>query len=237
MLALRFLGWADEIHRLASELTRYARRRGDRYLETTIRQLSTVAWLCHDKVNMARASLAAARWVPPEGRFHLQHWYRAEAESEVKLYEGRAAEAIEETRQTFESLRSSLLTRVETVRVMSRWLEGRLHLAAAADDPSLVPATERIVKRIAREKVRYARGFEAVLRGGIAELRGDREAAIALYRSAADWGMDLAAAVAGRRAAQLAGDAAELAVAELALSRLGVVDPDRIARVFAVRTD
>ena len=163
LLSLRLLGRIDELHDLATEQIRYAQRRGDLYLETTVRRVSNLGWLCRDQPDAARDNLDQARWIPPDGRYHLQHWYEHDARAELALYEGRADAYIETAMEHLAALRASLLTRVESVRVRSLWLEGRLYLAAAKAQPEMLAGARRVIRALSRETVSYAVNFANLL--------------------------------------------------------------------------
>lgn len=234
LLSLRLLGRVNELQAMALDQLRYARRRGDLYLETTVLRVSNLAWLCRDDAQQAAANLSDTNWVPPEGRYHLQHWWENEARAELALYEGRATEELPTFIANLTRLRKSLLTRVETVRIMSLWLDARLHLAAAEEDPTRVSVVRRLARALDREKADYAAGFAQLLHGALCERQGDTSGAIEHFRKLDSMNMDLARLLARRRVAQLRSNPDDRAAAELELRALGVADLDKVDRLFAL---
>jgi hypothetical protein len=179
--------------------------------------------------------------MPPEGVFHLQHWYALEAEAEAALYEGKVAQVIDDLRPRFEVLSRSLLLHLQTVRSQSRWLWGRLMLALAThneQDAGAQRQAARAARKCAREGIGYATVWAHLMRAGLANLRGDTEAASSHLDDAiadADANlMRLCAAAARLRKGELVGGAqGEELVAEARawMTGEGIVEPGRMADV------
>jgi hypothetical protein len=243
LFALRYMGAIAQQSRLHDEYVRDADRRGDRYLETTVRRLCHMVWLARDDPESGRRSVAQASWMPPEGVFHLQHWYALEAESEAALYESRVPEVIEELRPRFRSLWRSLLPHLQTVRSQSYWLWGRLMLAMGAAEEGRADArrqAERMARRCARERIGYADVWAKLLRAGIARQRGDADEAQRCLEAAildADENhMRLCAAAARRCLGAIAAgtEGAEVrAEGEAWMRAEGIVDAERMTAVVA----
>ncbi len=238
---LRHMGGFVEARRLLAEYVDDAVARGDRYLETSLRRTGTMVCLAADDPAAARDHLARATWVPPENRFHTQHWYELEALGELALYEERAAEARVELAPMFEKLWASMISRVQIVRVLARWLEGRL-LLAGSDDPADQARVTWLARRLGREKVPYARVWSGFLRAGLLEAQGQHERAaaelvpaIALARSK---GMHGAVAAATMRRAELLGgaEAEPLRVSAAAFfAEQEVRAPERLVQIYLPR--
>ncbi len=165
---------------------RDARRRGDRYVETTARRYGNFLWLADDDPDGALAELDRASWTPPEGRFHLQHWYDLEAQSEVALYQHKAAEVLGERAELFEQVAGALQMRVQAIRARVYWLRGRLLLAASqrGDATGSHQEVARLCRRLDRERTSYVNVYAALLRAGAAHQRGDDREAVSQLRRA-----------------------------------------------------
>jgi hypothetical protein len=158
LLSLRLKGNLTELRVLYDQYLRDAHRRGDRYLETTVRLYCNIIWLADDDPDAGRRNLERATWMPPAGVFHLQHWYELEANSELDIYRGEAD--FRRWEPSLEKLRRSLLPRVITVRTLSRWLVGRLAIADQRQDGR--SQRRAIAKRMAQKLIREPSGYPAV---------------------------------------------------------------------------
>ena len=241
----RQLGAFRQNAALIAESARAGLQRGDLYLETTLRTLYVHPLLCQGDTDLAHTTLAQLRWSPPEGGYHVQHWYELEARGELALYEGRAAEAVGELAPSFAGLEASMLLRVNSVRTKAIGLRARLLLAAALDG---YPGDEvrgevtRIARRLARERTGYATVYEQLLRAGLAGSGPDPsdQATIAFLRVAMDTAqeshMALHLAVARHALGTLMGgdEGAELnALAKAWADHEGVGDAPRLFQMFA----
>jgi len=189
LFTLRHLGEIGQLRDLSNEYMRDARRRGDLLTETSMRRVRNIAWLAEGKPEQALVDLERAAWIPPHGTYHLQHWYELESRGELALYEGRAAQALVEYAPDFDLLSSSLLVRIQIVRAISRWLRGRLALAAAEagiDAAANVGDAKRCATQLAREDAAYGEVWSSLLEGGIAAQAGNQDRARTLLARAAD---------------------------------------------------
>ncbi len=178
LLALRALGHWAAMRRGLDECLRDAARRGDRYAETTASRSCNLAWLVADDPARARRELDALRWAPPEGGYHIQHWYEHRARTELALYEGDLGGARRVLDDARAQLARSFLLRVETIRNELNWLTGRLALArAVAGGPAtLIEEAQASARKLAREPVGYAHAWGALLEAAITARRGDATA-------------------------------------------------------------
>ncbi len=243
--ALRQLGAMRKGAALIARSVRAGLQRGDLYLGTTLQLLQVQAQLAQDDAMAARENLAQLRWAPPEGGYHLQHWYELEARGELALYEGDAHRALAELEPSFEGLQRSMILRVNTVRAIAWGLRARMVLAAALQEGSPARAraeVERTARRLLRERSGYASLFATLLRAGLAASgpTPSPAAAVAHLREAValgqatDMGLHLATArhclgtrLGGDEGAALGAEAAAWA------EREGVVRPDRLYRMVA----
>ncbi len=212
--ALRFLGAHVEMRRSFDHYLRDAKRRGDRYVETTMRRLCSELWLVQDHPAGARENLGKATWMPPDGTFHLQHWYELRALAEIGLYEGHGPRALQAAEPLLAQLSSSLLFRVQIVRAESYWLHARLLLAAANESPepaALIRRAAKLARRIHREPIPCAQIWATMLDAALAARRGEDDRARALLEDAGNLAVEtnmllLAAAAQRCRGLLIGGD-------------------------------
>ena len=216
---------------LYDRYVREATRGGDRYSETTLRRSATRVWLAADRVDMARSDLDRTNWIPPEGRFHLQHWYVIRATSEIALYEGRNPDFGD-----FRALNRSMLTRAQFVRAEALWLQARLLLVKGRDAHQI----DRLGARLRRERIGYARVWGLLVQATVAAHRGAEERATTLFRQAATIGaeqeMHLCSQAARYRLGTLLGGAfgAEMVSdARQRMTEMGVKVPTAMLNVVA----
>ncbi|HUQ07834.1 MAG TPA: protein kinase [Kofleriaceae bacterium] len=238
--ALSAAGEVAELRPLYSQWLAEAEQRGDRYSETTMRRRNVIVWLASGDVDGAVDSLARARWSPPEGRYHLQHWYEIVARAEVALCRGRAGEIADELDRGVASIASAKLVRVQTVRMMSRWLQARVHLAAASSgDRALAARRARaMASALRKEGLPLATTMAELIAGNAFLVEGDARAAISAFEAVvagATVDTRLYEAVARRRLAELdAPDADAHATSAAAIfAALGITSSDTITQLFA----
>ena len=86
-------------------------------METTLARSCCIAWLAQDDVAHARRDLDRRAWSPPEGGYHLQHWFFAFAHAQIDLYNEKPELALERAEGSFAGLKRSFLLRIEHTRV------------------------------------------------------------------------------------------------------------------------
>ena len=241
-LTLRLLGAFEALRTRLPEDLADARRRGDRYLETTLRRGAVQVWLCDGDVREARDALDGRAWPSFREGFHIQHWLEIEGHADVALYEGSAETVLERFREELRAQRWSLVARLQRPRILGWATRGKLLLARAArhrDRASLFECAW-LARRLWREDLGYARVRALLLRAGIANLRGEEERAIGALREtvaiADRIGLGLTGAAARRRlAGHVGGDEGRLLLrdSDAWMRTQRVVDPARIAEVEA----
>ncbi|HVE87509.1 MAG TPA: hypothetical protein VND93_31845, partial [Myxococcales bacterium] len=233
--ALRMQGDFQEMDRSALEYQRDAEARGDLFAEVSFLRGAAFRHLVADAPERALEDLTAKVWPPPHGHFHTQHWYSLRIRAEVALYggepNGRAFLAEE-----FFAMNRSALPEMQVLRAEAVWLWARLCLLEAASIPDQRAAALREVREAVRsleaEKVPYASGLAALVRGCLGSVTGDRAGAVkelARAREALADQMGLCAAAAAYRLEQLAGGGPK--EGEAMLRALGVRQPARMADV------
>lgn len=243
LISLRHIGTYPEMVRAVDEQLRDARRRSDRYTETSITRALNLRWLVTGDLDEARGVLDREAWTIPGGAYHVQHWYKLMADIELALYQGRCADIRGDHAQSFAGYRRSLLVRLVSIRTLHCWLEARLDLATAATSPNTGPLlrhAEKMAKKLEREGLASTLAWASLIRATVAHLRGDEAAAVARLHRAIS-GLESARlmgyAAAARRAQGLVmgGDTGAALVdgADAWFRDRGVVDPARFARIYA----
>ncbi len=213
--ALFYLGEIAELSSRLPTLLREARERDDLFAETSLRSRhGYVAWLAAGEPRKARADIedAVARW--SKRGFYMQHYYALVAEADTALCMGEPRAAWNLLREKRDALRRSRLLRVHHLRV--EWLHLRARsaiamagLGNASDSETFLDEAESDARRIESERARWADALAALVRAGIASVRGDRaEAARRLGFAASHFAMaDMAlyAAVSRRRLGSILG--------------------------------
>ncbi|HEU5060665.1 MAG TPA: hypothetical protein VFU21_29240, partial [Kofleriaceae bacterium] len=243
--SLCYLGQLGELRRRVLAYLSEAEERGDLYLATSVQTgVPSLAWLAADDQDGARRHLLEGMKLWSQRGFHVQHYWKFLAQTQLDLYAGDGESAWMRVGQSMPALRRSLLLRVAVVRVEASYLVGRAAVAAA----SCVPVGER------RAYLRAADGEAATLRhssepwarplglavaAGAAAVRGETERAAQLFGEAAglfdDAGMALHAAVSRRRRGQLVGgdEGARLVASAAEVIRgCGVVASDRMSALL-----
>jgi hypothetical protein len=242
LISLRYCGRFGELQRGFFDWVRDAERRGDRFSEAAIRFNLNGIWLARDAPDEARRDLERTQWIPPEGGYHMQHWYEQHARYEIDLYAGDAARGLAAFRPVASALARSLVLRVRLHRVHVQWLLGRLLLAspvraAGASAPGKVA---RIAKRLDREDVPYARTYALLLHAAVAHRRGrDALAAELLERAigkADEYDYPHCASAARMRLGAIVGGARGEALEAQGsrwMREQGIRDPARMATLWA----
>jgi len=245
--AVLYQGELGELARRIPPLLRDAEVRGDLYAATNLRtSFVPIIRLAADRPDDARREGAdAARGWSRDG-FHLQHYnFEIFADGQISLYLGEAESAHRRITELWPALRASMLTQIQQLRIEALHVRARCALAAAssarpAERTGWLRSAERDLRRIARERAPWSRGWIDLLASGIAAERGDRDTALARARDAARGcdaaGMALFAAAARRRAGELVGgDAGHrlITAADTWMTGQGIRDPRRWTAVLA----
>lgn len=244
--ALAHLGALREHNSRIPALLLDAEQRGDVYFLTFLG--ARALWLRSLSVGDPAAGRdhvrhAMARW--SAYGFHQQHFWALISESECDLYEGDTERACRRVEDSWPSYTRSLIPRVQLLHVEALCLRGRAALAHAAslDDPE-TPAAQaslaraaRTARRIGREPMPPAPPLAALIRAGMASVRGNRTEALDRLAEAeagflsADMALHAAATRRQRAVVERAPEAA--AVADRVFAAEGIVDPARFAALMA----
>ena len=183
MFALRFIGDHVTLRAKYEEYKQDASERGDRYLESTLRRLCVTTFLAENDARGAVRELVRATWVPPAGRFHVQHFHELVAWCEIGLYRG----VLDERAQIDDRIRAARATRCSSASRASasqyHYLRGRLALAGHLPEDEAT----RACKKLRKETNPLAMRVGARGRGGHASAHDPMHAAT-LYDQAAEAG-------------------------------------------------
>jgi serine/threonine protein kinase len=188
---LNFLGEHRELARLHAVLLAEAEKLGDNHMSVQLRDGSlAIMWLAADDPEGARRNVEESMALWPSDRYLLQHWHRLYGECEIELYTGNGAAAYERVHRDAKALKKSLLLRIQHIRAQTTFLQGRCAVASLEHAPAMrkrrLAEILRLARSLEREHMAWTAPFAAILRAAVANEDGDRAAAIAGLRAAAD---------------------------------------------------
>jgi hypothetical protein len=233
--ALSSSGEVGELRPLYAQWLAEASQRGDRYAETMLRRRCGIVWLAAGEPAAALDSLARAHWTPPEGRFHLQHWYEIQARAEAALCLGRARDLVADVDRGLAQLHLSKLARIHIVRCTARWLDARIHLAART--PSAARIARDASAALSREGLQFTSLLAALVDASAAEDPARKLSALTRALTLCDGDTRMHEAAARTRLAELrAPDADDHAARAAELyAALGVTAPAAITQLLIPR--
>ncbi|WP_437620465.1 ATP-binding protein [Sorangium sp. So ce1151] len=238
-----YRGQIDALARTTPAVLRGAEQRGDRYAVAIFSVQAAWVALGADDVAGARRAIAGAlsRWTT--SGFHLEHFVGLLAETYVDRYAGRAGSAMRRLTAAWPKIEGSMLLMMQNSRVMAHVERACAALGAAegaAEPEPLIQAALRDAAALSRERMAWSDPFVPLIRAGAAELRGERDAAIAQLEAAAAGfdaaDMPLYAAAARRQAGELLGGEKglqRLLVADAVMARERIKSPARWAAMLA----
>jgi hypothetical protein len=235
-----------ELGRRVPALLAEAEQHGDLYLATCLRTgLPNLAWLAADEPEQARAQVAEGMRHWSKHGFHNQHYFNMSAEAHIDLYLGNPEAARARVLRDWPKLKSSLILRIQAIRQLVIGLRARATLALAVRATperrrSLLVEVERDARRLHGETISWAPPQAALLRAGVANVRGrSAEAQQHLVTAAAGFAaadMRLFHFAATRALGRLRGGSEgehAIARAEAWMAEQSIRAPARFAAVFA----
>jgi hypothetical protein len=193
--ALLYLGRIRELSRLIAILVREAEESGDAYVLRGLRSWrGNTVWLLQDEPDLARKNLDSVVGPrDPKDAFNLHLYYELVSRTHIELYTGDIEAAATRMDDEWRRLEGSLLLRLQSIRIEGQHLRGRVALARAAQAPAgsaerraRCAIAMKMAKRIDKEEVTWGSALAALLRAGVANLSGDRPAALEFLRAAND---------------------------------------------------
>jgi hypothetical protein len=199
--------------------------------------------LAADDPVRARQEVIEALQEWPHSGFHLQHYSSFSAMAQIMLYTGDGPVAWKHFNQQWSQMKSSILLRIQILRVEAKYVLARCALAAGEqgmETERLLNVAERIAGQIAVEKVRWANPFVSLIRAGVANVRGNSEGAADFLKAAAEGfdavDMSLYATAARRHLGQLTGGdegQALITEADRWMTEQLIKKPEMLARTLA----
>ncbi|MGK3998017.1 serine/threonine-protein kinase [Sorangium sp. So ce1024] len=242
--ALWYGGETREFIRRVPMYLQAADERGDRYLATSLRSSQSNAyWLLGDDPDAAQRQAQDAIRSWSKAGFQLQSYFDLVARAHIGLYRGEGEATHRLFAEQRSGIESSLVLRIQAVRIIITHLRACAALAAASDAPSdaepLHEEALRAARKLDAEHMPWADPLAASVRAAVAASRGEPEAALQSLADAVrgfeSAGMALYAAAARRRHGELLqGDEgrAAVAAANAWMQDQGIVSPDRITRML-----
>jgi tetratricopeptide (TPR) repeat protein len=240
---LSYLGRFGEAASYVRPLLKEAAERGDRHLMSQLltgmnvliplSQNHDVEHVRHELVTRVRP------W--QGGPYNLPHLLVTYSLCLMDLYLGRGADAQARMARELPHIKSSMLPRVQLLRIELHGFRGRCAVAAArtAGDPApLLAEARRAVRALERIGAPMARAYATEVRSQLALATGAYESAAALLKLAAGQfqglEMRMHAAAAEYRLSDLMTGTASLATRSTSISAmrtLGIEDPEKMTRV------
>jgi hypothetical protein len=185
--AIWAVAWMGDLANLAERVERGLRAaelRGDLYARTTLcTGLPNLAILRSGDAHEARtiALDATRRWT--QRGYHNQHYWSLLALTNVDLYEGDGRAAYARVYREWGRLSRALVLHVQVIAIEAIDLRARAALAAALDERGSIRArllreATRCARRLERLDAPLAQPFAQKVHGGVAAIRGDRDAAM-----------------------------------------------------------
>jgi eukaryotic-like serine/threonine-protein kinase len=177
-ICLRNAGRFGELERGYESWVRLAERRNDRFTEAVLRFNLNGIWLVRDQPDEAERDLARVHWIPPQGGYHVQHWYEAQARAEIDLYRGQSELGLARFREEMKALSRSFILRMRLHRCHAQWILGRTILAEAAcgrEGQRGLNEVKVLARRLRRERVGFADVWSLLLSAGRAACLSESE--------------------------------------------------------------
>jgi tRNA A-37 threonylcarbamoyl transferase component Bud32 len=241
--SLIYLGEMREISLRVPVLLSAAEKRSNLFELTDLRTRVNITWLLNDDPVEARRQVIEAMQQWTQKGFHRQHYNALLALAQIELYSGNGLVAWKQVSSQWPALSSSMILRVQIIRIEALHLRARCALAAAAsgaaDAQRLIAVAERLATQISKEGMKWADPLAALLQAGVAFLRDDKQTTISLLsKGCAGFEgahMKLYAAVAKRRLGEIIGGAkGELDIdnADCWMRDQKIKDPAKITRML-----
>ena len=248
MFTVNTLAQLGRLRDLSARVPKFLREtteRGDLYGAVNLRVgYANLRWLVVDRADDARSEIDAAMGEWSNKGVHLEHFYELLARANVALYSGDLRAGLEQIDARWKTLEGALLFRVQSVRILLRYMRARMCLAEGmsrgAAGAALLRRAESDARAIAREKMNWSRPVAELLLASSAHAHGDSTRAVSLLRRALEGfekaEMALHAAATRARLGALVGGAEGLAFAsacEKWMRDEGVVAPARMVAMMA----
>ncbi len=234
------LGEWRELSRQAQMVLRDALERGDVVSQLGARTgHSSLAWLALNRVDDARAQLAAAEATLAPG-FHLPHVFATIAACNIELYAGNIAAAAARLTAAWPHIERMGVLRIQHLRIELELIRARVALAERERPrEERARAARLIADELIKEGAAWSIGIGQMIRAAAQVTRGDHDGALGTLRAAEEAlqgaGMAGWCEVAKLRRNRLEGGTGAQARAEAArdaLKDLGASNPDAISHLL-----
>jgi hypothetical protein len=242
--ACYFMGELKELAQRTARAKADAEERGDLY--TLVNLATTVAITTHlvaGDPEGARRQLRQAMKQWSQSGFLVQQWQAMVSEPDVDIYTGDGAAAYERFARDQAALRRSFMLKVQFVRSITLYANGRCAVASIEARPLLrdgrLAEARRCALRLRRERMPWVDTLACAVEAAAENAAGERDACVAalhaLARTAERTNMSMYAAAARYRLAELqSGDdgARDLATSTRELEEKGVRSPAAMVAVY-----
>lgn len=209
---LLYLGEVAEVSRRVPFLLSAALDQGNVFASTDLRTRLNLIWLAADDPEKARAEAIEALKAWPHEGFHLQHYSALLALVQNELYTGDGEVAWKHLHGQWKALESSMLLRIQVLRIEAMHLRARTALASmqpGSVNRRRMQQAEGLARQIAREHMTWATPLASLIKAGVANRRNDIAATTAYLSDAVERlelaEMHLYAAAARRRLGEVFG--------------------------------
>ncbi len=246
VLSTWYLGRTDELVRLVPAYLADAEAVGDSHALAGLRVgRGNPYWLVADRPEEALAHAIQGWRRRQRGNFVLHDYFQALAEGQVALYQQRWDDALARLDQVQAGFNSSLMKRIQMVRIEWNHLRARASIAVAAASTgakraAAIAGARVCVRRLAAERAPWATCLEASNEAALAHLTGNEPAAAAALEraiaAATTSSMALHAEVARHRLGQTRGGTdgkAQVTLADAWMRKHAIVNPAGIVRTLA----
>jgi tetratricopeptide (TPR) repeat protein len=207
--SLAQLGSLAELCARAPKYLRETMERGDLYGAVNLRiGYANLHWLVLDRPADARREIDEAMEQWSKQGTHLEHFYELLARTNLALYEGRTAEGLDLMTRRWVQLDRALLFRVQSIRILARFMRARLEVAEGIARPGkagerLLAAAARDARAIARERMDWGRPLADLIFAACTLAKSGRRQAGGNRHSSAEAIHSLRAAVSGFEASDM----------------------------------
>jgi hypothetical protein len=179
---LFYLGRFEEISRRSQELVLEARARGDRYSETSLRQMLYAPHLAADDPKTAwdEGEQAMALWT--NRGFTIMHLNDTRLKGDIDLYRDRSGQAYERTVRAWPALKRSLLMSTQAQMFEMFHLRARCAIASArhavgSERKRRLADARSTTRAMRRQDQPWGNALVAIQEAGIAQASGDSRGA------------------------------------------------------------
>lgn len=243
--ALQHMGQIGAMAKRIPLIVDEAELRGDLFAGTLFRVWhATAVWMAADNPERALRNINEAIGQFSKQSFYVQHCMALLGRSQIYLYAARAADSLRILESEWSKLAEYYFLKLQNVRIEAIYLRCLALIGTAHAEPKkksgLLSQAERWAAEIQNESMRWSTPLAAMIRAGVADHRGEAEAAAEEYQAAMEGfkaaGMPLREAVAQIRLGEVLGGAEGRRLVQTGLARMteqGIKNPLRFSLALA----